>query len=358
MKAAGATTSRWEHMKKVLTFGEILLRSAPDDPGNWLRQNAMPVYVGGAEANVAAALSLWGIPVSYCTAVPENVYARQILTYLNDLGIDTSPVIFKGGRMGTYILNSGSDLKHAGVIYDRSGSAFSSLEPSDLNWDALFEDVCWFHFSAINPAINRLLADISLEAAWQARSRNIPVSIDLNYRSKLWQYGKMPSEVMPAIVDQADYLMGNIWAADTMLNVPLYQELIASSRRESYLHHAGLTSTLLKKRYPRLKWIANTFRFAERRGLKYYTTLFTEGQLVTSPVYFAEKVPEQVGSGDCFMAGLIYGSIKNQDGQSILDSATSAAFSKLFVVGDMTTTSISNSEKFARKYRLETTDIK
>jgi len=172
-------------MGKVLSFGELLLRICPDSSGDWLTTNSFPVYVGGAEANVAAALALWEIPSAYMTAVPDNYIARQLTGYLDELNIDTSAVRYEGDRIGLYFLDKGKDLKNAGVIYDRNYSSFSELKVGMVNWDAVFEGVTWFHFSAICPAINQSVADVCEEALIAASAKNIRISIDLNYRAKL-----------------------------------------------------------------------------------------------------------------------------------------------------------------------------
>src|SRR5450631_403411 len=142
----------------VLSFGELLLRICPDTDGEWLERNNLSFYVGGAEANVATALALWGIPSGYATAVPDNLMARQVLNYLEKTGVDTSRVVYGGQRLGLYFLPKGKDLKNAGVIYDRDGSAFAGLAPGELDWERLLKGVSWLHFSAISPALNSKVA--------------------------------------------------------------------------------------------------------------------------------------------------------------------------------------------------------
>jgi 2-dehydro-3-deoxygluconokinase len=164
-------------MGKVLNFGELLLRICPDPEGDWLKKNSLPFYVGGAELNVATALSLWGIPSAYMTALPENLLAEQLVGYVKELGIDTSAVHYQGDRIGLYYLHKGKDMKNAGVIYDRSNSSFASLKTGDINWDNVFNNVSWFHFSAICPALSQSTADVCEEALKEASARNITISI-------------------------------------------------------------------------------------------------------------------------------------------------------------------------------------
>jgi len=322
-------------MGNVLSFGELLLRLSPDTDGQWLINNAMPVHVGGAELNVARALALWKIPVKYCTALPDNYLSQQIVRSLQQSNIDTSAIQFGGQRIGLYYLPQGLDVKNAGVIYDRAGSSFASLQKGTINWDAILEGVSWFHVSAICPALNAGAADVCEEVMQVCNKKGITVSIDLNYRAKLWQYGVPVHEVMMRLAPYCDLIMGNVWAAEKMLQIPVHPELVTIDKKENYLEQAQITSQQIIKQYPRCKSVANTFRF-DHKGILYYTTLYTNSQLHVSSVYTTETVIDKVGSGDCYMAGLIYGSYRQQAPQDILEFATAAAFQKLFIKGDAT----------------------
>src|ERR1700743_3919444 len=144
--------------KKVLSFGELLLRICPG--GDWLKENGLPFYVGGAEANVATALALWHLPSAYFTALPDNLLVHQLTAWLGARGIDTSRILYQGERLGLYYLPKGKDMKNAGVIYDRAHSSFSNLKPGSIDWDHLLSDIGWLHFSAISPALNRDAATV------------------------------------------------------------------------------------------------------------------------------------------------------------------------------------------------------
>src|SRR5580658_7631849 len=135
--------------KKVLSYGELLLRICPDAEGSWLQDNTLPFYVGGAEANVATALAIWDTPSAYFTALPENAMSRQLADYLGSIGIDISRIVYQGERLGLYYLPKGKDLKNAGVIYDRAHSSFAGIQPDSIHWDEALENIDWLHFSAI-----------------------------------------------------------------------------------------------------------------------------------------------------------------------------------------------------------------
>jgi 2-dehydro-3-deoxygluconokinase len=325
-------------MKKVFCFGELLLRMSPQLNGGWLNDASMPVYLGGSELNTAIALSLWDIPVAYSTALPDNALSKDILSALRIKNIDTSKIITSGGRIGCYYLPQGTDLKHSAVIYDRAYSSFSQMQPGQIDWDAVLQDVGWFHFSAITPALNDNCAAVCKEALICASQKNITISVDLNYRSKLWQYGKEPSMVMPGLVQYCDVVMGNIWAAEKMLQVPIKQ--LNEYNKSACIEQAGNLAEYIRDRYPKTRYVANTFRFDKADGLSYYTTLLEKERHYVSEEYHADHILDKVGTGDCFMAGLIYGICNHYSGREMIDFATSAAFRKLFIKGDHTTCTV------------------
>ena len=148
-----------------------------------------------------------------------------------------------------------------------------------IDWDQVLADVSWFNFSAISPALNENVADVCLEAVEAASKKNITISVDLNYRSRLWKYGKQPVDIMPTLVDYCDVVMGNIWSANTLLGTPVDENIHDKRSRQAYTDHAASTATEIIKRFPKCKTVANTFRFdGDANHILYYTSLFTEGQ--------------------------------------------------------------------------------
>jgi 2-dehydro-3-deoxygluconokinase len=323
-------------MGKILCFGELLLRFSPTADGQWLKSANVPVYLGGAELNVATALANWELPVGYCTILPDNYLSYEIVNVLKERHIRTETVFYSGERIGSYWLTQGKDLKNQSVIYDRSCSAFSEMKKGIIDWDHLLQDVSWLHFSAISPALNDSVAAICLDALQAASKRNINISIDLNYRSKLW--GKRnPHEVMSVLLPYCDVVMGNIWSAHDLLGIPLDTQLIQVKEKSAYLQHAHQTATRILKRFARVKTVACTFRFEEaEQGITYYGSLYSSHQWADSFVYHGEKVVDKVGTGDCFMAGLIYGLYKHLREAEIIQFATAAGFGKFFEEGDAT----------------------
>ncbi|QQL50439.1 sugar kinase [Mucilaginibacter ginkgonis] len=322
---------------KILTFGEILLRITPDAGGDWLRHNSLPFFIGGAELNVATALALWEVETRYFTAMPDNGLTAQLTDHLQQKGIDTSAIQKSGERIGLFFLTKGQDMKHDALIYDRAGSSFASLQPNTIDWDNALDGVNWFHFSAISPALSQQTADVCLEALEAASAKGITISLDLNYRAKLWQYGKLPKDVMPALVQHCDLIMGNVWAMNTMLGTDISTDLTETGQKSLYLKEAQYASEQIMKWFPKCKAVANTFRFGNNERIDYYGTLYTDGHLYHSEEYHTDEAVDKVGSGDAFMAGLIYGYCNNYNPAQIAEYASAAAFTKLFVPSDATT---------------------
>lgn len=333
----------------VLTFGEILLRLSLDSSGQWIKNGKLPFFIGGAELNVATALTLWGHPARYVTAVPDNRMTAELLCHVAGQGIDVSAVQKKGKRLGLFYLSEREDMKHDALVYDREGSAFAGLTPGMINWDEVLKDIRWFHFSAISPALTQQTADVCLEAVMAARQRGITISVDLNYRAKLWQYGKAPIEIMPGLVKYCDVVMGNIWAAEKMLGLGSDLDFTDQTQKPAYLEAALSMSVKMTGLYPNCKAVAHTFRFGHHDAIAYYAALYTSGKFYHSATYRSDQVLSTVGSGDCFMAGLIYGACSNDNAPDTLNYATAAAFSKLFVCSDatdLTADQIKNSIKY------------
>jgi 2-dehydro-3-deoxygluconokinase len=322
--------------KKVLCFGELLLRISPAPHDEAMNKHPMLLYMGGAEANVATALAGWNVPVKYCTVLPDNFMSHHAIDYLEYKGIYTSSIVFAGNRIGLYYLERGADLKGS-MVYDRDHSSFSELKRGMIDWDKVLRDVDWFNFSAISPALNENVADVCLEALEAANKKNIKISVDLNYRARLWKYGKQPIEIMPKLVEYCDVVMGNIWSANSLLGIDVDEQIHENNSKQKYIAHAQTTSEAIMQLFPKVKTVANTFRFdKEGNDILYYTHLMNEKEHFQSADFSCKGVVDRSGSGDCFMAGLIYGLYNQYPSQEILNYATAAAFGKLQEYGDST----------------------
>ena len=326
-------------MSKVLCFGEVLLRFSPNV--NSFNDAAMPFYVGGAELNVAMALSKWNIPVGYCTAMPSNFLSKEIAAFIASKKIDTSAIQYSGDRIGSYFLAQGKDMKNDSVVFDRVGSSFSTLQLGETNWKQIFKEVGWFHISAIAASLTQNVADVCEEAMAVAKSLGIPTSIDLNYRPKLWKYGKLPIDIIPKLVSYCDFLMGNMWAVEKMLGIPCDIIDSEASSKEALIIAATNSIDKLKINFPTVKTVAYTFRLETT----YYALLHQNENHYISKEHTMDAVIDKVGSGDCFMAGLLYGTLNKLKPIETVNFAAAAAVGKLYEKGDATSQTITQIKK-------------
>jgi 2-dehydro-3-deoxygluconokinase len=325
-------------MGKILCIGETLLRLVPRLGQQWIKDQKINVFIGGAELNCAQALALWDQPTKYFTALPDHALTQEIIEYLNSKNIDTSAIQLATGRLGTYYLPQGADLKNAGVIYDRKDSSFAMLSQKDIDYDKVFEDVTWMHFSAINPAVSETMATCMTHLVSEAKNRKVTISIDLNYRAKLWQYGKKPVEIMPSLIRYCDVVMGNIWACRDLLGIDIDQEA-CDQKDWNRASHSCIDK--LKLLYSNIKTIAFTYRFDnEKGGVDYSALLYHKGLYTWSDQYYSNNVVDKVGSGDTFMAALIYGLRNNLEDGQIINFCSKAALTKLGEYSDHTSTSV------------------
>lgn len=338
---------------KVCCFGELLLRLSPDtDNNNWLSANSMPFYIGGAELNAATALAKWQVPVKYVTAVPDNYLSRQIIEFTEKKQIDCSGTLLGSEGLGIYYLPVGLELKNNSVIYDRANSSFSALEPGMIDWDMVLDDCCWFHFSAISPSLKGNLAAVCQEALEVAMAKGLTISVDLNYRNKLWQYGKSPIDVMPGLVRYCDVVMGNIWAVESLLGIGSHIQN-SNGKTVAQLEQAAAESMAqIRTVYPKVGTVAYTYRLEN----SYLAAIGHGDCFELSMEHTTKKVVDKVGSGDCFMAGLIYGLYHKKNARETVDFAASAAVGKLYEAGDATQQDINDVVERLEQLKSKKTD--
>lgn len=323
------------NQENILVFGELLLRFSSSEDQFISKNHTVSLFPGGSEANVSASLGQWNIPCAYVSCVPDNALAGNALQTLQELGVNTTKTVVQGSRLGLYFLLSANGLTSGEVVYDRKYSSFSTLKPGTIDWDRVLEGHTWFHWTALTPALNDDMAIVCEEALVAARKKGLKISVDLNYRSRLWDYGKQPIEVMPDLVKYCDVIMGNIWAVNKMLGVPVDHTLNRQTPVEEYAKHANASAKEVFSRFPQCKHVANTFRFMDNPTHNlFYGTYHTPDKNYISSVFETNDVVDRIGSGDAFMAGLIYGLTTSTDGQEIIDKATASGYKKLFVKGD------------------------
>ena len=330
----------------VLCFGELMLRLSPELGGKWIHDEMFTTHIGGAELNVAAALANWNVPVKYCTALPNHYLSKEICDELERRKIETSAINFSGNRIGVYYLPKGAELKSAGVIYDRAYSAFGQLKPGMINWNEVLRDCSWFHFSAICPALNENIVAVCKEALEVASGMGITISVDLNYRPKLWQYGKKPVEIMPGLVKYCNVIMGNLWAVESLLGIESTIKDSTGKTKKELVEAAGKSMLQLHKQYPK----AGTFAYTFRLDKDYFAVLQHGPAMAVSETYAIKNVVDRAGSGDCFMGGLIYGLTNDHSPGEIINFAASAAVGKLGEKGDLSKQTIEQVKELMRSH--------
>ena len=210
------------------------------------------------------------------------------------------------------------------------------MKPGIINWKEALKDCSWFHFSAISPAVSENAALVCKEALEEASQMGLTISVDLNYRAKLWQYGKQPTDIMSELLSYCDVVMGNIWSAEQLLNIPCTVKE-SKGRPVKELSEAATGSMIqLQKAYPKVKTIAYTFRLQDN----YFSTLLQHNQIIESKQFPLQNIIDKVGSGDCFMAGLIYGLYNQSEPADMIEFAVSAAVGKMQEKGDCTNQTI------------------
>jgi len=325
---------------KVVTFGEIMLRLSPPKFKRFIQSRSFDVIYGGGEANVAVSLVNYGIPADYITKLPNNEIGDACIQYLRQFGVNTNNIVRGGNRIGIYFLEMGSSLRPSKVLYDRAYSAISEANPQDFDWNTIFNGAFWFHWTGITPAISQNLANICLKAVKAAKEKNMTVSCDLNYRSKLWKYRKDPKDIMSELVKYCDIVIGNEEDAEKVLDIKAPDTDVASGKLEAANYRYVVEEIM--KQYPNLKKVAITLRGSISASYNQWSAILYDGnKMYIGPQYDITPIVDRVGGGDSFMGGLIYGLLTyKEDLQTALNFAVAASCLKHTIVGDFNLVSV------------------
>jgi 2-dehydro-3-deoxygluconokinase len=334
--------------QKVLTFGEIMLRLSPPYFKRFAQTQSFDVIFGGGEANVAVSLANFGIPVDYITRLPNNDIGDACIQYLRQFGVNVEKILRGGDRIGIYFLEIGASARPSKVIYDRANSAIATAEVSMFDWDIIFKDVKWFHWTGITPAISQNLAEICLSAVQEAKKRGITISCDLNYRSKLWKYGKSPLDVMPELVKYCDIAIGNEEDAEKVLGIHAPDTEITSGKLDPEKYRYVVQT--ITNQFPNLKYVAITLRGSISASHNTWAgLLYNVKEMFISPHYEITHIVDRVGVGDSFVAGLIYGFLNFKDNyQQTLDFAVAASCLKHTIFGDFNLVTVEEVRKIMK----------
>jgi 2-dehydro-3-deoxygluconokinase len=331
-------------MSKVVTFGEVMMRLSPPGFQRFVQARSFDVLYGGGEANVAAMLAQLGVPTEFVTRLPKNELGDACIAYLRSFGIGTSHIIRGGSRIGIYFLEMGAAQRPSKVIYDRDRSAIAEIQPGMVDWNSVFAGASWFHWTGITPAISESLAATCLEGIKAAKSRGITVSCDLNYRKKLWNWGKKASEVMPEMVALADIAVGNEEDAEQVFGIKAPEVDVEAGRLSASAYEYVCRE--LASRFPNLKLVAITLRGSISASHNTWSAVLWDGQqLHIGPQYDIVPIVDRVGGGDAFVAGLIYGMLNFPENlERVLSFAVAASCLKHSVFGDFNVLSLEDVE--------------
>ena len=332
-------------MKKVVTFGEIMMRLSPPGFQRFSQARSFDVIYGGGEANVAVSLANYGLPVDYVTRLPDNDLGQACIQYLRQYGVGVDKILRGGERLGIYFLELGAMQRSSKVVYDRAGSAIATVKPGMIDWRSVFSDADWYHWTGITPAISENLADLCLEAARTAKDMGLMVSCDLNYRSKLWKWGKSAREVMLELVQFVDVAVGNEEDADKAFGIRAADTDVAAGVVEASAY--GFVCQELTRQFPDLKVVAITLRGSLSASHNTWSgVLWDCERFYTAARYDITHIVDRVGGGDAFAGGLIYGLKRfGQDRQMALEFAVAASALKHSVFGDFNVVTVAEVEK-------------
>jgi 2-dehydro-3-deoxygluconokinase len=330
-------------MSKIVTFGEIMLRLAPPGFQRFTQARTFEAIYGGGEANVAVSLANYGEDVEFVTRLPKNDLGDACLMSLRGYGIRTEHIARGGERIGIYFLETGAAQRGSKVIYDRANSSFATIQTGTIDWKKVFDGADWFHWTGITPAVSQGAADVCREAIVAARELGITVSTDLNFRAKLWKWGKSAGEVMTELVSMCDVALGNEEDAEKVFGIKAPEADVTAGKVEA--DHYRFVCEELNKKSPSLKTISITLRGSLSASHNTWSgVLWHHGKFFSAPVYNIIPIVDRVGGGDSFMGGLIYGLRKYDDPQQALNFAAAAACLKHSIIGDFNAVSVGEVE--------------
>ena len=329
--------------KKVVTFGEIMLRLAPEGYYRFVQAESFGATYGGGEANVAVSLANFGFNACFVTKLPAHEIGQGAVNSLRRFGVDTSGIVRGGDRVGIYFLEKGASQRPSKVIYDRAGSSIAMASKDDFDWKAIFEGAEWFHFTGITPALNDSVAQICLEACKAAKEAGVKISCDLNYRNKLWSREKA-GQVMGELCKYVDVCIANEEDAADVFGIRAENTDVYAGE----VNHEGYKSVA--------KQLADRFGFEKvaitlRESISANDNLWSAMLYDGTDYYFSKKykmhIVDRVGGGDSFGAGLIAACLNGYDVQRTVEFAVAASCLKHSIEGDFNMVSMDEVLKLA-----------
>lgn len=328
---------------KVVTFGEIMLRLAPFGYSRFFQEDKMQATFGGGEANVAVSLSNFGIDSVFVTKLPDHAIGEGAVNSLRYFGVDTSKILRGGDRVGIYYLEKGASQRGSVCIYDRADSAISKADPDEFEWDDIFRDACWFHFTGITPALGENVAEICKRAVMKAKERGVVVSCDLNYRSKLWSRDEA-NKTMSELCRYVDVCIANEEDAKDVFGIEAQGSDVYGGKlnEEGYVNVARQ----LKENF-NFEKVAITLRRSKSASDNDWSGMLYDGENAYFSKTYQLHIVDRVGGGDSFGAALIYALLSGKSNQAAIEFAVAASALKHSIEGDFNRVTVSEVEKLA-----------
>lgn len=330
-------------MKRVVTFGEIMLRLAPEGYYRFIQADKYGATYGGGEANVAVSLANFGIDAAFVTKLPKHEIGQAGINSLRRFGVDTDDIVRGGDRVGIYFLEKGASQRPSKVIYDRAGSSIATATLDDFDWDDIFEGTDWFHFTGITPALSDNCAEICLAACKAAKAKGVTISCDLNYRNKLWSKEKA-GKVMGELMQYVDVCIANEQDADDVFGIKASNTDVTTGK----VNHEGYKDVAkqLADRFD-FKKVAITLRGSISANDNNWAAMLYDGTDYYFSKNYAIHIVDRVGGGDSFGAGLIYSCLNDYSAQDTIEFAVAASCLKHSIEGDFNMVSVDEVKKLA-----------
>ncbi|MHB1104973.1 MAG: PfkB family carbohydrate kinase [Lutibacter sp.] len=334
-------------MKKVVTFGEIMLRLSPPGFLRFSQADNFDVVYGGGESNVAVSLANYGVSVDFVTRLPKNDIGQCAMMEMRKRGVGVDKIVWGGDRLGIYFLETGAVSRGSKVVYDRAHSSMADIQLGMVNWEEVFQGVEWFHWTGITPAISQSSADVCLEAVKAANKLGITISTDLNYRAKLWQYGGNREAIMTELTSYCDVILGN--EEDAEMHFGIKPEGISVQTQGHDVKAEAFLSVCqqMMEKFPKAKKVITTLRGSISASHNTWAGVLYDGKtMLQSSQYQITDIVDRVGGGDSFMGGLIYGLLTYpDDDQNALDFAVAASCLKHTIKGDANLVTVDEVQK-------------
>jgi 2-dehydro-3-deoxygluconokinase len=331
-------------MPTIVTFGEIMLRLKPPGSDRFLQTQTLEATFGGGEANVAVSLAQFGHQGRFVSALPANPIGDWAISNLRRYGVDTSAILRQGERVGIYFLEAGASQRASNVVYDRAHSAIAQIGPGEIDWSQALAGASWFHLTGITPALSDRAAAASLEALQAAKAAGCSVSMDLNFRKKLWTSGKA-QEVMTGLMPFVDVAIGNEEDAEKVFGITAPGSDITGGELDRARYRE--VARQLRERFPNLRQVAITLRESHSASHNGWSAMLADAEGVDFSQRYEITIVDRVGGGDSFAAGLIHALIDGRSRAEAVEFAVAASCLKHSILGDYNLVSADEVERLA-----------